>query len=334
MEAAWNSFKLYSHVSKCDIPYPMEQKFVNDYIFWLFSVRNLKYSSVESYLSSLSSIFRIKGFESQCFSNSVTKILIRGGKSLETNLSTPTPTRKVMTIELLRVVGHEISISDWTADSKRVFWTACCTLFFGSFRVGELLSNSEINFDPSHCLLWEDVKIENDEILVHIKNPKVWSKEGEFVDLFPFLDKTCCPVRAIKGLKTHSTGGIEAKKPVFTFMNGRYLTPQTLNLTLRSLLEPHFGSSASEYSSHSFRAAVSSALARFPHLASEDDIKWRGRWNSAAFKKYTRLKLDERKSLHSRVSSALLYRHPHGSERGGPGLQSREGQRGLPGGKF
>jgi hypothetical protein len=295
MEAAWNSFKQFSVHSKCKIPCPMNQKFVCDYIYWLFSVKNLKHSSVESYLSSLNSIYRIKGCVSSFFSNSVTKILVKGGKSHETIHSVPSPTRKVMTIELLRVIGHEISISNWTADSKRVYWTTCCTIFFGSFRVGELLSNSETSFDGKKCLLWEDVKWDKGAILIHIKHPKMWSKEGDFVDLFPFLDKACCPVNALNGLKRFSPFGTDPKKPVFTFKNGRFLSPQNFNSTLRSLLVPHLGSSASEYSSHSFRAAVPSALARFPQLACEDDIKWRGRWDSSAFKKYTRLKLDERK---------------------------------------
>ena len=74
---------------------------------------------------------------------------------------------------------------------------------------------------------------------------------------------------------------------------------------------------SAEYSSHSFRAAISSALAKFPFLVSEDEIKCWGRWDSAAFKKYTRLKSDQRLALHGKVTSALLFRPPFCNGRGG-----------------
>ena len=108
---------------------------------------------------------------------------------------------KVMTIELLRILGHEIALADWSSDSKRVFWSACCTLFFGSFLIGEILSSSEKSFDPSSCLLCGDVKFRQNSILIHVKMPKVKSKEGDYVDLFEFEEKNCCPVGALWGLK-------------------------------------------------------------------------------------------------------------------------------------
>ena len=108
---------------------------------------------------------------------------------------------KVMTIQLLRILGHEIALADWSSDSKRVFWSACCTLFFGSFLIGEILSSSEKSFDPSSCLLCGDVKFRQNSILIHVKMPKVKSKEGDYMDLFKFEEKNCCPVRALRGLK-------------------------------------------------------------------------------------------------------------------------------------
>ena len=89
-----------------------------------------------------------------------------------------------MTIELLRILEHEIALADWSTESKRMFWSACCTLFFGSFWIGEILSSSEKSFDPNSCLLWGDVKFKQNSILIHVKMPKVKSKEGDYVDLF------------------------------------------------------------------------------------------------------------------------------------------------------
>ena len=312
MEAAWNNWVFFnSSVSMSDHLAPT-QKTVSDFVGWLFESKKLKHSTSESYLSSISTILKMKNRESPLFSSYYTKTLLKGGKNLESILDSPKSTRKVMTIELLRILGHEISIANWAPDSKRVFWTACCTLFFGSFRIGEILSSSEKSFDPSSCLLWGDVKFRENSILIHVKMPKVKSKEGDFVDLFEFEEKNCCPVRVLRGLRKFGVFNCSSNLPVFAFASGNLLTPVTFNRTVRTLLSPHLGNTANEYSSHSFRAAISSALAKFPALVTEDEIKCWGRWESAAFKKYTRLKLDQKISLHGKVANALL-RRPSGN---------------------
>ena len=80
------------------------------------------------------------------FTSFQTKLQVRGGKNQVYLFLPPSPTRKVMTLEILKIVGHEIAIADWCSDSKRVFWAACCLLFFGSFRVGEIFSVSKKKF--------------------------------------------------------------------------------------------------------------------------------------------------------------------------------------------
>ena len=68
-------------------------------------------------------------------------------------------------------------------------------------------------------------------------------------------------------------------------LSGSQLTPSIFNKTLRTLISPHVGHLSAEYSSHSFRAAISSALAKFPLFVSEDEIKCWGRRESSAFLK-------------------------------------------------
>ena len=68
-------------------------------------------------------------------------------------------------------------------------------------------------------------------------------------------------------------------------LSGSQLTPSIFNKTLPTLISPHVGHLSAEYSSHSFRAAISSALAKFPLLVSEDKIKCWGRRESSAFLK-------------------------------------------------
>ena len=307
LEAAWNCFISFT-VLKGFPSESINQLSASQFINFMLTEKNLKHSTAESYLSSLSTIFKLKGADCSCLHSYHSKILLKGGKILSSLEGIPTPSRKVFSLDLLQLLGHEIAIADWPIDSKRVFWSACTTLFFGSLRVGEILSCSDSSFASSSCLLWKDVKFRGDSILVHIKLPKVKSKEGDFVDIFPFSISSCCPVRALSGLKANSPHSSSPDLPVFTFASGRLLTPSNFNETLRLLLLPHLGFAASEYSSHSFRAAISSALARFPDLAQDEDIKLWGRWESSSFSRYTRLGLDKKRSLHAKICSALLCR--------------------------
>ena len=54
--------------------------------------------------------------------------------------------------------------------------------------MGEILSTSDKNFDPSTCLLWRDIKFRIDSVLVHVKNPKVKVKR-EISSIYSVLKK-------------------------------------------------------------------------------------------------------------------------------------------------
>ena len=273
------------------------------FVEWLILSKKLKISSIESYLSSVATILKLKGLNFDIFNSFIANTVLKGGKILELKNFNFKPSRKVKTLDILKIIGHEIVNSNWSNDSKRIFWTACSTMFFGSFRISELLSISDSSFDPLSCLLWKDVKFKKDSIIVHVKIPKSRNRQGDFIDLFKFVENSCCPVRALIGLKNHSALSSFPDQPVFSFDSGKLLTPSKFNDTIRSLLRPHLGNIAEEYSSHSFRAAISSALAKLPNLATEDEIKCWGRWESNAFKRYTRLRLDQRLAIHKKCDN-------------------------------
>jgi hypothetical protein len=56
---------------------------------------------------------------------------------------------------------------------------------------------------------------------------------------------------------------------------------------------------------HSFRAALPSALASCPDIASQDDIRQWGRWTSDSYLLYTRLKIRQKKLIFAKIVSAL-----------------------------
>ena len=216
-------------------------------------------------------------------------------------------TKLVMTFPLLKLLGNEIAQSNWSVDSKRTFWTACCVAFFGSFRLGEILSSRESEYGHE-TLSWDDVQIFEDHAVLHIQAPKsIRSSKGDFVDIFPA--PTCCPFEALKGLKSAKSSFVSKNMPVFAFDNGRYLTASSLTATLRILLQKHVGNNVHYLSGHSFRAGIPAALSDCPDLASDDDIRKWGRWNSDTYRLYTRLKLNARRAIFVKIISAINSRH-------------------------
>ena len=235
-ESAWNCYSSFELESNLNSEWPITQSSLTNFITWCMYTRKLMSSSVQSYVNSLSSIHQLLGQDSTIFSSLITKAILRGTENLETSKVQYKHTRKVFTLPLLKLLGHEIARASWPDDSKRVFWSCACVSFFGSFRIGELLAASKSTFDPSVTLLWGDVKLKEDSCMIHVKIPKSKKKEGEFVDLFNFPDSSVCPVKGLISLKSSSLYK-DDQKPVFLFANGTLLTPSVFNDTIRSLLK-------------------------------------------------------------------------------------------------
>ncbi len=70
-----------------------------------------------------------------------------------------------------------------------------------------MLGTGEWKYNPFETLLWSDIKIFEKSALLHIKVTKNCSKEGEFVDIFPFPGHGCCPLAALVNLKKLRGGG-------------------------------------------------------------------------------------------------------------------------------
>ena len=302
-EAAVNSFNTFECNSKSDWPLSIDK--LAEYVTWALQERKLKASTVESYLSSLKSIHNLRSLPTVNFDSPYLATLIRGGQNLEIYSTETKHTRKVMTLELLKILGHEIAKTNWPENSKQVIWCACTTAFFGSFRLGEILPNSEYNSHPSDTLLWKDINvISSEHVLIHVKVSKSRSKHGDFVDMFSFRGHGVCPVKTLLALKRLSaSNGPDC--PVFSFDSGKNLTLCNLNETIRTLLEKHLGPESGQFSGHSFRAAIPAVLAKYPEHSSSDEIMGWGRWKSGAYMLYTRLKVDQRKKVLQKITAML-----------------------------
>ena len=91
-----------------------------------------------------------------------------------------------MTLPLLKILANEIAHTNWSAESKQIFWTVSCIAFFGSFRMGKLLNSTITKVDLYTTLLWKDIKFNGKSWLIHVKAPKTRTQGGEYIDISLF----------------------------------------------------------------------------------------------------------------------------------------------------
>jgi hypothetical protein len=235
MQSALNCYKECLSLSDQNISF--SQSDISHFIHWCYYSRNLKHSTITSYLASLSSLCKIRKFSDEAFKSYTTKCLLKGVRNLESIHCPKLSNRYTFTLPRLKILGHQIASSSLPKDDQRVFWSACIILFWGSLCVGEILSQSDANFDPVTTLLWDDVSFIDGSVRLKIRFPKVFAPLGVCVDLFPIQDPPLCPVECFRNLSSYKKTIIK-HLPVFMFNSGKLLTPQSLNELIGSSLKP------------------------------------------------------------------------------------------------
>jgi len=307
-ESGWNAFCAFEKDTELYFDWPLPRQAFRAFAVWCSSTRNLQPSTIKAYLSAVRFAHQLKGLPcEEADSDPLLGLLITGARNLGFG-KMPTPTdRRVVTFHLLLTLGHKIASSDWDSLSKQVVWTVCTVGFFTSARMGELLSGSTSQIDPTADLTWQDVRFNTDgSVLIHLKIPKSGDRNGEFLDVFPFPGFNCCPALALKALwkKQQEAGLSDKAAPVFRFRSGKNLTPRNLNSCLSELLSDLCGT-GNKISCHSFRAGVPSTLSVHPELANSDEIKGWGRWNSECYTRYARLKHEQKEKIFTKIADIL-----------------------------
>jgi len=306
--SGWRAFFEFEKEAKQTFTWPLQKETVRAFAVYCIVKKKLKPSSVKTYLSALVCLHKVKGYTDYDLKDELVNSILKGANNLLMSAPVPwTNRRRVVTLPLLRHIGHKLAQSGWSEGTKQCIWTACITAFFGSARMGELLPESETAFDPTTTLTWGQVNFrEDDSILLFLRMPKSGQKEGEYIDVFTFPG-TCCPVRSL-----HSHLAMQKKlgfgrmsDPVFTLPSGNFLTPTKLNAILKTLLSDIIDYKKDTISCHSFRAGIPSTLSRFPDMASAEDIKSWGRWSSSCYQTYSRLKLDQKREIFRKIAAAL-----------------------------
>jgi hypothetical protein len=304
MMAAKSCFEKFEFETENKFNWPIPLDGMKKFVNWAILEKDMSAKTVKVYISNIATLHKLKNLDSSECKNFTIKTMLRGAENLSFYDENSLKQRNVMTLAVLRLFGHELSISDWSVHSVSVVWTAACTAFFGSFRLSELLSKEENRFNPFETLLWRDIIFLNDgSAKIHNKVPKTRIAGGETISIFKFDKFSCCPIGAL--LKLKKLSDTNENLPVFTFANGTFLTNDKLNATLRFFLGKRMGKQANGYSCQSFRGALPSALASNPAMGNDPTIKKWGRWHSAAFEKYTRLSHIAKKALFERFTKAL-----------------------------
>ena len=206
---------------------------------------------------------------------------IRRMKSSERSTKNRLPITPEILRQLRALWSREASEQD-----VLMLWAACCTAFFGFFRMGELTSLTADGQNPGHCVSVTDVAIDDVRnpslIRIRLRSSKT-DQFGRGVDIY--LGRTgadLCPVSAL--LAYLAVRGKEPG-PLFRLQDGRYLTKGVFISKVRSALAV-LGYDEAAYAGHSFRIGAATTAAE---RGIEDSlIKMMGRWESSAYQLYVR----------------------------------------------
>ena len=309
--SAWAAFDAYQTFTGKQFEWPLNHDTIRGFAAYLFSVRKLKTTSIRSYLSAMSCLHKLKGFTNHHTDDDVLNAIMRGAENLQmADPPVKNNTRRVMTVALLRHLGHRLAESGWEREAVQTIWSAALVAFFGTARMGEILSNTEDWVDRTSAFTWSCVRYreERNSFLLQIKLAKMRSPEGEYIDLFTF-DKIpgLCPVAALK--KQHklqlNMGKGGPSDPVFIYPSGNFVTTGAYNKALRVLLADVVDFERDSISCHSFRAGLPSLVAQHPELFTSDDIKKWGRWEGESFNKYTRLTDTPKEKIFQKIKSVI-----------------------------
>ena len=115
-------------------------------------------STVQAYISSISLVHKLKEMDNRACYNFTVKLMLRGAENMTVYEPSKICNRNIMTLPLLKILGNKIAHTNWSVESKQIFWTVSCIAFFGSFRMGELLNSTMTKVDLYTTLLWKDIK--------------------------------------------------------------------------------------------------------------------------------------------------------------------------------
>ena len=164
--------------------------------------RGLSHETIKKYISAYRYTLNALGHSTDKLQSPTLTTLEKG---VINNLRDPVaqvkkPTIIAMTIPLMKILSHALSLMGIHPLEKQAFFTCANLAFWSSFRIGELLEKNVTSFSSLTSLLGSDVKISLDSksAAFWLRAAKVAKPEGDVietwqVDEFPEI----CPLRSL-----------------------------------------------------------------------------------------------------------------------------------------
>ena len=294
---------------KTDLSIPFDQRKTLIFIDYLVRVRNLKASTVNSYLAGIRQLHVIAGEEPPNLRTSLVKLVLKGIGNRDgiQKRSKGSAGRLPMTLNMMLIFKNTIANSDLHKRDKKLLWAVSTFAFAGAFRIGEILSKLESTFDPDFTLLTRDVTSSLDKdgssvIHVSLKCPKETKTAAPtVVDLYQ-NNGPICPVKAF--MTWFKSKPRDKNSPLFRLDNGTPLTGAKLNSYMSKFLGPYTDKSKGTFNTHSFRIGLASMLGSLGY--SDEEVQASGRWSSRAFEAYMKLKRTKRSRLGKQIRNITL----------------------------
>ena len=298
-------FKDFLSENELTCTWPIKAEETRGFVVYLTRVKGLSVSSAKEYIAGLKTLHIIQGFSTAGLEDETAKKMLDGARNMAWVESKGGPERRAMSIPLMKLLNIELSKSNWPELEKSAAWAAFTVAFQTAARMGELLPSDPNFYDPQSVLLNGDVKKKDNVYTLHLRNPKVNSRKGDFVEIFP-LESVLCPVKALDvHLAALAGRGLFLEdKPVMTISSTCFLSTGRVNEILKLLLGKHVDFNVHPISCHSFRAGLPSLLQSAKDAGSVNVNAW-GRWRSSAVDAYKKLSKRQRENEFEKIRPLL-----------------------------
>ena len=278
--------------------WPLDSKDLNLFVAHLVSQKTkngkrVKPGTIKKHMSGIRRIALSKGIPTPDKIPDLTKTLLKGHKNLchDPQLAVDEATHRPVSIPLLRLIGHSLS-KHWegTQQDKLTFWTICKVAFWGSFRVGEILSENTTIFSPKSDMLGSDMLWMSDSsFALWIRDPKIRTKYGDVIEIWktqqiPDLDPWISFAEYWKWRQQ-----FPPTWPLFLRADGLCFSHSQFSGIMKDILA-HYSRELqldmNQWTGHDFRSGLPTVL-QTAGFSDEEIKKW-GRWASSAFMLYTR----------------------------------------------
>ena len=202
-------------------------------------------------------------------------------KGLKAQLSRPVRQKLPITVNHLLKFYNILNLSDLKQLSA---WCAMLLAFFGCFRLSNLVPSTFNSFDPLKHLSRDDIRFEDDIVLVYYK----WSKTNQNSSKVSWI-----PICSVSDSRFNIKINLEKlfikckapkNAPFFTYnKNSMFHTRQSL-INILDMCVRNANLSPDNFSWHSFRRG--SAVFAFELGLADSAVQLLGDWSSSAFKNY------------------------------------------------